>query len=194
MNKFVKNIPNGLSIFRLLSIPFFLYFSYKGNREVATILFIVGALSDTLDGFMARALKVTSVLGRKLDSIADFPFYTSAIIALYFLFPNDISEIFYIATWILGLHLSTIAYAFLKHGRIPFAHLIGPKASGVAYSAAVLYALLFGFNMNIFYIVIVIFAIGTIERLAFYILMTDESQEELISVFQLIKLRKEINK
>ena len=68
------SIPNLITYFRLLSIPFILVFYLSGIdilQLLAFITFILAALSDFLDGYLARKLNQTSVLGKILDPIAD---------------------------------------------------------------------------------------------------------------------------
>lgn len=68
------SIPNLITYFRLLSIPFILIFYLSGIdilKLLAFITFILAALSDFLDGYLARKLNQTSVLGKILDPIAD---------------------------------------------------------------------------------------------------------------------------
>ena len=65
------NFPNFLTLIRILSIPFFLiYLSYHRYLE-ALIIFIVGGITDFLDGLAARWMKQQTALGAYLDPIAD---------------------------------------------------------------------------------------------------------------------------
>jgi cardiolipin synthase (CMP-forming) len=65
------NLPNFLTLVRILSIPFFLvYLSYHRYLE-ALIIFIIGGITDFLDGLAARLMKQETPLGAYLDPIAD---------------------------------------------------------------------------------------------------------------------------
>lgn len=65
------NLPNFLTLIRILSIPFFLvYLSYHRYLE-ALIIFIIGGVTDFLDGLAARLMKQQTPLGAYLDPIAD---------------------------------------------------------------------------------------------------------------------------
>jgi cardiolipin synthase (CMP-forming) len=65
------NLPNFLTLIRILSIPFFLVFlSYHRYLE-ALIIFIIGGITDFLDGLAARLMKQQTPLGAYLDPIAD---------------------------------------------------------------------------------------------------------------------------
>jgi cardiolipin synthase len=65
------NLPNFLTLIRILTIPFFLvYLSYHRYLE-ALIIFVVGGITDFLDGLLARWMKQQTALGAYLDPIAD---------------------------------------------------------------------------------------------------------------------------
>ena len=65
------NLPNFLTLIRILTIPFFLvYLSYHRYWE-ALIVFIIGGATDFLDGLAARLMKQQTALGAFLDPVAD---------------------------------------------------------------------------------------------------------------------------
>jgi CDP-diacylglycerol--glycerol-3-phosphate 3-phosphatidyltransferase/cardiolipin synthase len=68
------NIPNSLSLLRIALIPCFVaafYLPFTWARLLAAILFGLAALTDWLDGYLARRLGQTSKLGAFLDPVAD---------------------------------------------------------------------------------------------------------------------------
>jgi len=67
----MHHIPNILSSFRILLIPFFALFAYRGDMVWAAVVLIVSGLTDLLDGFLARRFDWISNLGKMLDPIAD---------------------------------------------------------------------------------------------------------------------------
>ncbi|UCD54924.1 MAG: CDP-diacylglycerol--glycerol-3-phosphate 3-phosphatidyltransferase [Candidatus Omnitrophota bacterium] len=75
------NLPNKITIFRILLIPFFISFILYSKWEIALIIFIIAAISDGLDGYLARTLKQRTELGRILDPIADKMLILSAFIS-----------------------------------------------------------------------------------------------------------------
>lgn len=65
------NLPNFLTLIRILTIPFFLvYLSYHRYLE-ALIIFVLGGVTDFLDGLAARVMNQQTALGAYLDPIAD---------------------------------------------------------------------------------------------------------------------------
>ncbi len=71
----IWNLPNVLTILRLLAAPglavMFLYFTRPYADWFALTLFVIAALTDWLDGYLARAWKQETKLGTMLDPIAD---------------------------------------------------------------------------------------------------------------------------
>lgn len=69
------NVPNILTVIRLLAAPalavMFLYFNTPWADWFALVLFISAALTDFVDGYLARAWKQESKFGAMLDPIAD---------------------------------------------------------------------------------------------------------------------------
>lgn len=69
MNK--KDIPNIISLMRIILVVPIAYFLWNQNYLTALILFLVGGLSDGLDGFLARRYKWQTELGVILDPMGD---------------------------------------------------------------------------------------------------------------------------
>lgn len=65
------NIPNLLTLFRILLIPLFGYYFLIGEYQLALILFAIAGLTDLLDGALARWMKAKTALGAILDPAAD---------------------------------------------------------------------------------------------------------------------------
>ena len=68
------NLPNKLTMGRLILIPFFIlafYLDFTGHYLVALGIFAVAAFTDFLDGYIARKYNLVTDLGKFLDPIAD---------------------------------------------------------------------------------------------------------------------------
>jgi len=79
------NIPNSLTIIRILLIPVFIlvfYLPYGWTHAAAAILFAAGAITDWLDGYLARRLEQTSPFGAFLDPVADKLLVAVALVVL----------------------------------------------------------------------------------------------------------------
>jgi len=76
------NLANKISIARIILIPFFIASIVYSRMEIALILFSLAVISDGVDGFIARALRQKTELGKMLDPIADKLLLVSAYICL----------------------------------------------------------------------------------------------------------------
>ncbi|WP_250278343.1 CDP-diacylglycerol--glycerol-3-phosphate 3-phosphatidyltransferase [[Clostridium] colinum] len=84
------NLPNKLTIFRIILIPFLLIFilfdfiplDIQIRRYIATAIFITASLTDALDGHIARKYNLITNFGKFMDPLADKLLVTSTMIAL----------------------------------------------------------------------------------------------------------------
>jgi cardiolipin synthase len=76
------NIPNLLTLLRIILVPIVVIFLIQGSFTKAMITFVAAALTDALDGFLARTLGQQTVLGAYLDPIADKALLASSFVTL----------------------------------------------------------------------------------------------------------------
>ncbi len=79
------NIPNTLTLLRIALIPIFVlvfYLPFSWNHLVGCIIFSIAALTDLLDGYLARKLGQISKLGEFLDPVADKLMIAVALVLL----------------------------------------------------------------------------------------------------------------
>ena len=79
------NIPNLLTLLRILLIPFFFVvyvFDASWSNQVATVIFVVAAITDWLDGYLARRLNQYTAFGAFLDPVADKLIVATALVLL----------------------------------------------------------------------------------------------------------------
>ncbi|HEY2989166.1 MAG TPA: CDP-diacylglycerol--glycerol-3-phosphate 3-phosphatidyltransferase [Candidatus Binatia bacterium] len=76
------NLPNFLTLIRIVAIPFFLVLLASHLYLDALIVFVLGGVTDALDGFVARRMNQKTSLGAYLDPVADKLLLTSSFIML----------------------------------------------------------------------------------------------------------------
>ena len=83
------NVPNILTLFRILLVPIMViafFLPYRGTNVIAAGVFALGALTDWLDGWIARRFGQTSAFGEFLDPVAD---KLSVTVALFLIIQAD---------------------------------------------------------------------------------------------------------
>ncbi len=76
------NLPNAITIIRILLIPLFLYKIIQGEMIFATAVYLTAAITDGLDGFIARFWNLQTKLGTFLDPMADKLLITTSFLTL----------------------------------------------------------------------------------------------------------------
>lgn len=83
--KGVMNLPNKLTISRMVMIPVFIalfYIQFTGHYFVSLAVFAIACLTDLLDGKIARKYNLVTNLGKFLDPIADKVLVLSALVVM----------------------------------------------------------------------------------------------------------------
>lgn len=81
------NLPNKLTILRVIMIPFFVFFLLSGvggsaSKWIALVIFAAASITDTLDGYIARRDNLITDFGKFMDPLADKLLVCSALICL----------------------------------------------------------------------------------------------------------------
>lgn len=118
--KLKRNIPNIITISRIISLILGFIFFMKNKIILSLIFYIYGAVSDALDGYFARKLSAYSKFGQYLDAISDKLYFLSLMIILliykYYLI---------LIPLIIELIISIINYLILKKNKKVFTERVG---------------------------------------------------------------------
>jgi cardiolipin synthase len=76
------NIPNVLTLLRILAVPLFLSLLVEGENDWALAIFILAGVTDGIDGMLARLWRQRTELGAHMDPLADKLLVVSSFIAL----------------------------------------------------------------------------------------------------------------
>lgn len=84
----IVTVPNVLSLFRLLLIPFIVWaYCFLGSPVITAALVVLSGLTDVVDGFIARHFNMISDVGKALDPIADKLTQIAVLFCLFTRFP-----------------------------------------------------------------------------------------------------------
>ncbi len=99
------NLPNLLTIIRLLLVPVMTIFLLSRNYIVAISIYILASITDILDGYIARKYNMITRLGKILDPLADKLLQFAALLGLWVvgIIPFWITLIFFLKEIFMGL-------------------------------------------------------------------------------------------
>lgn len=137
-------VPNAMSLFRILVIPFFAYFFLKDNLTAAVVALALSGLSDALDGFVARRFNQITELGKMLDPLADKLTQGTVAVCIAIRYPTICPLLFLLVTKELVMLCGA---CFLLHrGKKPCAaKWYGKVSTTLFYAAIVLIVVMDGF-------------------------------------------------
>jgi cardiolipin synthase (CMP-forming) len=168
----VLNLPNLITIARILLVPVVVWAIASNEMQIAFVLFLLAGVSDAVDGFLAKRFHMTSELGAYLDPLADKVLIVSIYIAL------GITQA--IPRWIVIL---VVSRDILIVGGIMFAAMLGKPmqvkpvlvsklntAAQIVFACLVLAALAFGFTADLSERIIMgTVAVLTLASIGFYV-------------------------
>ena len=86
------NLPNSLTLFRIFLTPFLIAVLLYGRDRLAFWTFVIGGVSDAMDGAIARLLNQKTMMGTILDPVADKIFLSATVTVM--------SVIGYVPAWV----------------------------------------------------------------------------------------------
>jgi CDP-diacylglycerol--glycerol-3-phosphate 3-phosphatidyltransferase len=185
------NIADWFSFYRIFASPFLLLLVWIDVQLIFTWFLLISYLTDVIDGFLARRLKITSARGSQLDSFGDQITLITGLIALFY-FENE-----FIITNLTIILIAFIPYiiqmliAFYKYGKATAFHTYLAKTSAVIQSVFILWSLFFNPEYSLFYIMIIIGVLETIEEISL-IFMYDNWISDVKSIFLALKDKRRI--
>jgi cardiolipin synthase (CMP-forming) len=149
-DKLKLNLPNILTLLRIIIIPFFTIAILNKLYVLAIVLFSLGAISDVLDGYIARKYDLVSEFGKVADPIADKLMQFAALLSLTINGDIPVLIIVIIGTKELIMGIGTIIL-FKKKQTFNAANWYGKITTILIYAAVVLLLFEIDFGIYILY-------------------------------------------
>ncbi len=143
-------IANILTIIRLILIPFFIYFFLLGYNYVALLLFTLAALTDWLDGYLARAFSQVTSFGKFIDPLSDRLLIISTLVVLVV---KDFLPLLAVIIVISRDLFTMIGYQYMqwRDKEVPVTYL-GKTATAILMSSIILIIASVNFGVLLFYL------------------------------------------
>ncbi len=178
----IYNIPNLLSLYRLLSVPVLFYIAFRDNEKLFFYIFLFNMFTDVLDGFIARKFNLQTRLGAKLDSLADFFMYLLALYAVLHFKWDELKEYQYSFYLIIFYYLLIDIFALFKFKEIASLHLISSKISGIIQGIFFLLLFTVGLIKPFYWLMFILISFSFVENM-FFLINLKEMRSNLKGIF-----------
>lgn len=185
----ILNVPNFISLYRLLAFPVILFMALTGRENWFVILLCISLVSDILDGAIARFFKLQSNFGAALDNLADICTYAMALLGIFLFKWNEIEP----HAWLLYLFLIVFVLSyfvsFFRFRKIPGLHLYSAVTAG--YLQGIFFFVLFAFDFYLwmYYLAVGWGVVAYIEKI-FVLLKLDDIRIGVKGLYWLMKEEK----
>lgn len=135
----VLNLPNALTLLRLLLVPVFAYLLLfdgggdPGKRLWATAVFLVASITDFVDGYLARKMDLVTTFGKVVDPLADKALTGVALLGLSYI--GALPWWITIVILVREIGVTVVRFLVIHHGVIPASR--GGKSKTVAQMVAI---------------------------------------------------------
>jgi len=167
MNKRNINIPNALSLSRIVFLPFLFLFVYLDMNLSFLISFIILGSTDFFDGLIARRFNQQTNLGQRLDSIADIFFYLSQAYFLYALYPSYLVPNITLLIIFFFILTTTFITSTILFKKPVMMHTILLKTLGVLVYAVIILSYFFDTTYIVSFVIIFSYIAYTEEMMIF---------------------------
>ncbi len=187
------NIADWFSFYRIFAAPFLLVLIWMDQQLFFTWLLLISYCTDAIDGFLARKLKITSPRGSQLDSFGDQVTFIIGLIGLFY-FETD-----FIKTNLIVILIAFVPYiiqmfiAYFKYGKATAFHTYLAKLSAIVQSIFILWSLFFNPEYALFYVMIVIGVLETLEEIAL-IYMYDQWASDVKGIYWALRDKRRLRK
>lgn len=165
------NVPNALSLYRLLIFPVLLYWVFDGRQQLVAIFIALNLFTDWLDGIIARAFNMQTKIGARLDSWADTGTYICAFLAIYFFKWDDIKPHAWILYIFFAVWLLSYMVVFVKFKGLIGLHTYLFKSTGYVQGAFIISLFLLGFYPLLYYVCMITGILACVEEIIIIVLI-----------------------
>lgn len=176
------NIADWFSFYRIAAAPLLLVLLWLEIRDLFIWLLLISYCTDMIDGFLARKLKISSPRGSQLDSFGDQITLFVALMGLLVFEYDFIKENFILILIAFIPYFIQMFIAYTKYGKSTAFHTYLAKLSAITQGVFILWALFFGPLYWLFYFMIVLGLLETIEEIIL-IFMYDEWASDIKGIY-----------
>lgn len=180
------NIADWFSFYRIAAAPFLLLLIWFDERLVFTLFLLISYSTDAIDGFLARKYNITSARGSQLDSIGDQMTLIVGLLGLFYYETAFIKTNLFVIIVAFSPYILQMFIAYFRYGKATAFHTYLAKTSAIVQSVFIIYSLFFSPVYGLFYLMIVIGILETIEEITL-IFMYDNWVSDVKGIHEALK-------
>ena len=177
-----------LSLLRLACAPFLVLAGLAESSVPFFAILSLMLLSDALDGFLARKLNQTSVLGARLDSYGDYATYLAVALGAWLQWPERIEREAGVILFAVAVFVLPALASIVKFRRFASYHTRITKLSAILISLGVFALLLFDLAWPL-YVAVTVLTVEAVENIAITLTL-DAPRTDISSYWSLRKKAK----
>jgi len=187
----IKYVPNGLAVLRCLIAPFLVFDALDGAISAWFVpAFLVAAISDLIDGPIARRFNAVTALGSKLDSYGDVVLIGTALFCIWRVHPEVIAR-FWIPLVTVGFtQVSSWVISIARFGRMTCYHSYVAKVWALIIFIAIVSLFAFNYAGIFFWLAVIVGIVSNLEDIAITLILPRYSCD-VLTIGEALKLRRQ---
>lgn len=194
LEKKLYYLVNGITFYRLIAAPFLLVLIFTKQLDLFKWLLAFSFFTDAIDGYLARKYKVVSVMGSRLDSIADDMTIFVAIVGLFVWHLGFIRQAYIWILLLLLLFLIQLTLALIRYKKPTSFHTYLAKIAAVFQALFLILAFFLSSpSRPLFYVTIALTALDILEE-TIMVMMLPKWQADVKGIYQVFRQKQGIKR
>ena len=158
----MKHIPNMITVSRIFISVLLIFFI--NHTAIFILIYLLCGITDILDGYIARKTNTKSMLGAKLDSVADMFMFGMVVCIIQILGKEKgLSELYPFIALVAVIRIASLLFAVFKYHSFVMLHTWGNKLTGIFAFLSPLFLILSD-KAIILYPIIILATLSAIEE------------------------------
>ena len=168
-----RHVPNAISMARIVATPVLIFLALTDREDAYKWLLLAAFISDIVDGLIARTFSITSMLGSRLDTLADTLLWPAAIFGIWIFHPELMTEHWLVIVLVLGLWAIEMIVAWLRYGKLTSFHAYTIRVSVYGFGIFIMSLFLWGLHPWLLYVASAFNMLGNVEALIIMALLPE---------------------
>ncbi len=184
-------LPNLWTSLQFITLPLMFYYALNRNLTLFTVFYVLSFFIDATDGMMARRLGLCSRLGMYLDTYIDFVMYAVVSVSLYLFIPDFLADYIVVLLVLFSVAILSRLISFIRFRQVLMLHLYTSKMMYFFLTLFVIHFFVTGNPSDILFSLLLIDAMLFIIEEFLIIVLLQNPREDMLTVLELLKNKKQ---